>query len=43
MPGEDIILIIDDEEDIRDSCYQALTKDGYRVETAEDGRVVYKR
>ena len=37
MQREDNILIIDDNEDIRDSCYQALTKDGFRVETAEDG------
>ena len=32
-----IVLVIDDEESMRDSCYQALTKVGYRVETAADG------
>jgi len=31
------ILIIDDEESIRDSCSQILIKDGYKAETAEDG------
>jgi DNA-binding NtrC family response regulator len=33
------ILIIDDEECIRDSCYQVLTKAGYLVETAINGEV----
>jgi len=32
------IFIIDDEESIRDSCSQVLTKDGYSVRTAADGR-----
>jgi signal transduction histidine kinase len=31
------ILIIDDEESIRDGCRQALTKCGYEVITAKDG------
>lgn len=31
------ILVIDDEQAMRDSCGQVLTKDGYRTETAEDG------
>jgi two-component system sensor histidine kinase/response regulator len=31
------ILIIDDEEAMRDSCSQVLNKDGYVTETAEDG------
>jgi len=31
------ILVIDDEESMRDSCCQVLAKSGYRVETAEDG------
>jgi DNA-binding NtrC family response regulator len=31
------ILIIDDDEAIRDSCSQALKKDGYRVKTSKDG------
>lgn len=32
-----IILIIDDEESIRDSCSQIIIKDGLLAETAEDG------
>ncbi len=32
------ILVVDDEEAIRDSCRQALSKDGYRVESAENGQ-----
>jgi two-component system sensor histidine kinase/response regulator len=32
-----IILVIDDEEFMRDACSQILTKDGYQAETAEDG------
>ena len=35
----EVILIIDDEECIRDSCCQVLTKAGYRVETAMNGEV----
>lgn len=31
------ILIVDDEETMRDSCCQILRKDGYLVEAAEDG------
>ena len=37
MPKEDCILIIDDEEGMRDSCCQALSKEGYVLETAGDG------
>ena len=33
----DLILIIDDEESIRDGCKQALEKSGYSVITAKDG------
>jgi DNA-binding NtrC family response regulator len=32
------IFIIDDEESIRDSCTQVLTKEGYSVVTSSDGR-----
>jgi DNA-binding NtrC family response regulator len=32
------ILIIDDEEAIRDSCSQALKREGYTVKTAKDGK-----
>lgn len=32
------ILIIDDEEAIRDSCSQTLIRDGYSVRTARDGQ-----
>jgi signal transduction histidine kinase len=31
------ILVVDDDESIRDSCTQILTKDGYQAETAKDG------
>ena len=34
-----LILVIDDEESMRDSCTQILTKDGYRAETAQDGTI----
>jgi two-component system sensor histidine kinase/response regulator len=32
------ILVIDDEEAMRDSCLQVLAKEEYQVETAEDGK-----
>jgi DNA-binding NtrC family response regulator len=34
----EVILIIDDEECIRDSCCQVLTKAGYQVHTAVNGQ-----
>jgi len=34
-----VILVIDDEESMRDSCSQALTRAGFRAETAEDGSI----
>jgi DNA-binding NtrC family response regulator len=37
MGHESNILIIDDEEAIRDSCRQVLEKEGYSVKTAKDG------
>ena len=37
MQPQATILVIDDEESMRDSCSQLLTKEGYRVETAESG------
>ncbi len=37
MNGEANILVIDDEESMRDSCRQALLRDENRVEVAEDG------
>ena len=36
MANKERILIIDDEEVIRDSCTQALVKVGYIVESAEN-------
>ncbi|HUU38765.1 MAG TPA: hybrid sensor histidine kinase/response regulator [Candidatus Desulfaltia sp.] len=39
MAEKPIILIIDDEEAMRDSCSMILTKDGFRAETAENGQV----
>jgi two-component system sensor histidine kinase/response regulator len=32
-----VVLVIDDEESMRDSCSQILTRDGFQAETAEDG------
>lgn len=32
-----LVIIIDDEESMRDSCSQILLKDGLRADTAEDG------
>jgi len=37
------ILIIDDEEAIRDSCTQVLQRAGYHVDTAVDGQVGLKK
>lgn len=37
MPEKAAILVIDDEEAIRDSCCQVLAKAGYRMQTARDG------
>ncbi len=37
MAENPLMLIIDDEEAIRDSCSQVLKKDGYTVKTAKDG------
>ena len=34
-----VILVIDDEESMRDSCSQLLEKDGFLTGTAEDGSV----
>jgi len=34
-----VVLVIDDEEFIRDSCSQLLAKDGFRPETAENGTI----
>jgi two-component system sensor histidine kinase/response regulator len=33
------VLVIDDEQAMRDSCRQVLTKDGYRTETAKNGNI----
>lgn len=39
MPENAIILVIDDEQAIRDACCQVLSKAGYEMQTAEDGNV----
>ena len=39
MAEKPIILVIDDEEAMRDSCSLILIKDGFRAETAENGQV----
>ena len=36
-PKKPVILVIDDEESIRDSCFQVIVKDGYQAEIAKDG------
>jgi two-component system OmpR family response regulator len=38
MPGAPHILIVDDHREIRDLVSRALTKEGFRVSTAGDGR-----
>lgn len=38
MDNKALILVIDDEEAMRDSCTQILVKYGFRVETAPDGQ-----
>lgn len=38
METKPLILVIDDEEAMRDSCTQILVKQGFRVETAADGQ-----
>ena len=37
------ILVVDDEEIIRDSIYYVLEKEGYEVEKAENGKVAYDK
>ena len=37
MADKDQILIIDDEEIVRDSCIQILAKGNYNIVTAENG------
>jgi DNA-binding NtrC family response regulator len=37
LPQHEVILVIDDDAFIRDSCQQALSKAGYCVETAGNG------
>lgn len=37
MPDQANILVIDDEQSMRDSCQQTLSRGGNRVEVAEDG------
>lgn len=41
--GKATILVVDDEEAMRDSCFQALTKDGYCTETAKDANSGLKK
>src|SRR4030042_2472070 len=38
MPEPDRVLIIDDEDTIRDSMHQVLKKEGYQVREAADGK-----
>ena len=39
MHEKPIILVIDDEEAMRDSCSMILAKDGFQAETAENGQI----
>ncbi len=38
-----LILVIDDEESMRDSCSLILAKEGYKTETAPDGESGLKK
>ena len=42
MQGGPHILIVDDHREIRDLVSRALTKEGFRVSTAADGRAMQK-
>jgi two-component system OmpR family response regulator len=42
MPGSSHILIVDDHREIRDLVARALTKEGFRVSAAADGRAMRK-
>lgn len=42
MQGSAHILVVDDHREIRDLVLRALTKDGFRVSTAADGRAMRK-
>jgi two-component system OmpR family response regulator len=42
MPGAPHILIVDDHREIRDLVSRALTKEGFRVSTAADGKAMRK-
>jgi YesN/AraC family two-component response regulator len=37
------ILVVDDEEIIRDSLFYILDKEGYEVEKAENGKAAYDK
>ena len=39
MPGQTNILVIDDEQIMRDGCQRILTKNGWSVLTAENGKM----
>ena len=39
MNGSPAILVVDDEQGIRESLKRMLEREGYRVHLAEDGRV----
>jgi len=43
MPVEPHILVIDDDEAMRDSCIQILSREEYTVFTAEDGKTGLKK
>ena len=37
------ILVVDDEEIIRDGCREVLSKNGYEIDMAEDGNIGFKK
>ena len=37
-PGDHLVLVVDDDPDIRESLSEVLTDEGYQVVTAVDGR-----
>jgi DNA-binding response OmpR family regulator len=41
--GGDLVLVVDDEANIRDLCRMYLERDGFRVETASDGQEALER
>jgi len=43
MTRQSPVLVIDDEDEIRDMVFLVLTEEGYRVEAVEDGAAALRR